>query len=471
MKRKLLSLILAGVLFASAACSGGGTGTVSDAPAEEASDTAETDGASDGKDDAHVLDYADVGMRFTLTDDFDHLKGVFLEDRYDSFMEDYGLYYAYFFYVGMPKADYDAFIEKEDMTDEEMNAFTEKERSMGEIWGVKDGDTPEKAYDIAVKLIDEMSAETEGQYKPELFQKVGQSGDVTYYYVKVPEETSSEGLDGEYKTEYETLSAALDKVIANGEFFEPVDPYADLIGKKLSFETTDLDGNTVKSEELFSQHKVTMLNVWATWCTWCVEELPQLEEINNRLADKDCAVVGILGDAGESGKTEEGKQLLSENGDTYLNLVPWESFEEDLVMKGWPTSFFVDSEGRIAAAPVEGADVEAYEDTIDAILSGDTAGQNDKEASDADNADAQNAYRIMVTDEDKAPVEGATVQFCSEDACFMGKTDAEGIAAFDNEPGIYTVHILAVPDGFEKNEEEYKTTDTYGDVQIVLNRS
>ena len=39
----------------------------------------------------------------------------------------------------------------------------------------------------------------------------------------------------------------------------------------IAFETVDMDGNTV-TEEVFTQSKLTMVNVWATYCNPCLSE-------------------------------------------------------------------------------------------------------------------------------------------------------------------------------------------------------
>ncbi len=80
-----------------------------------------------------------------------------------------------------------------------------------------------------------------------------------------------------------------------------------------------------------------------------------------------------------------------------------------------------------------------------------------------------NVYRVIVQDESGAGVKGARVQFCSDIECTMAETDENGIASFgDFNEGSYTVHVLTVPEGFEKDSSEYKTPETYGDVTITL---
>ena len=53
-----------------------------------------------------------------------------------------------------------------------------------------------------------------------------------------------------------------------------------------SFEGKDLDGNEVKSDELFSANAVTVVNFWFTTCSPCVGELGDLDALNKELAEK-----------------------------------------------------------------------------------------------------------------------------------------------------------------------------------------
>ena len=88
------------------------------------------------------------------------------------------------------------------------------------------------------------------------------------------------------------------------------------------------------------------------------------------------------------------------------------------------------------------------------------AEQKAGEAADAADApptvsDAENTYIILVQDADDAsPLSGATVQFCSDTQCMVGRTDATGAASFEVDPGNYTAHVLRVPEGYEATEEE-----------------
>ena len=80
---------------------------------------------------------------------------------------------------------------------------------------------------------------------------------------------------------------------------------------------------------------------------------------------------------------------------------------------------------------------------------------------------------MIVTDNSGEPVKGATIQFCDDTACMMGKTDDKGIVSFPDaaEGHPYTVHVLKAPTGYEKNAEEFIALDVFCDVSIVLQKT
>ena len=191
----------------------------------------------------------------------------------------------------------------------------------------------------------------------------------------------------------------------------------------LHFETADIDGNPARSEELFSAHAVTMVNIWATWCGPCKKELEELGTMHRRLEAKNAAIIGICDDARE--KADDCRALICKNNLTYTNLLPYEGMEE-LAVESLPTTFFVGREGKILTYPIVGvpADISEYENTIDSLLA---QGSVDHKPSSADGTpEKQNVCRVIVTDKAGRPVAGVSVQFCSDTTCMMGKTDAEG---------------------------------------------
>ena len=140
----------------------------------------------------------------------------------------------------------------------------------------------------------------------------------------------------------------------------------------ISFETTDLDGNAVTAEELFSQHKLTMINLWGTYCGPCIGEMPDLEILSQRLAEKDCAIVGVVVDVAgleDTARLETAREIIADTGVTYLNLLPWENIWNDLPAQFIPTTYFINQKGQIVGEAAVGArGAEDYEELIEGLL-------------------------------------------------------------------------------------------------------
>ena len=241
-----------------------------------------------------------------------------------------------------------------------------------------------------------------------------------------------------------------------------------MTGSGLDFVTTDLDGNMISSKDLFAQHEVTLLNVWASWCGPCQDELPELEAINNRIAADDCAVVGLLYDGDEDEAVEAARQVLQASGVTYLVIRPPENVDEIFNIQCYPTTFYISRDGKFLGEPTEGADVDEYGYRLDQYLSGADSSQSVYRTRTAGMTagygteknvmpNDAGAYRVFVADEKGNPVQGAAVQFCSDSQCMMAKTDENGMAVFEVEPGSYSVHILKVPSDYEKHLTEYRS--------------
>ena len=141
-------------------------------------------------------------------------------------------------------------------------------------------------------------------------------------------------------------------------------------GSKLAFETTDLEGNPVTSEEIFSGHKITMINMWATWCDPCKNELPELAEMAKDFEKKGCQIIGLCLDAEDEETMAEGRAILNNAGVDYLNITPFEGREELLPNTMFPTSYFVDENGIVLDEVVNGALLEKYPKALEKLLAG-----------------------------------------------------------------------------------------------------
>ena len=127
-----------------------------------------------------------------------------------------------------------------------------------------------------------------------------------------------------------------------------------------AFEGKDLDGNPVKSDELFSANAVTVVNFWFTTCNPCVGELSELESLHQELTKKGGGVVGInsftLG--GDEAAISEAKSVLSKKGVTYPNVYFPAQGEAGKFVENvfaYPTTYVVDRSGNVVGDPIVGA--------------------------------------------------------------------------------------------------------------------
>ena len=130
-----------------------------------------------------------------------------------------------------------------------------------------------------------------------------------------------------------------------------------------AFEGKDLDGNTVKSDELFSANAVTVVNFWFTTCNPCVGELSELDALNKELAEKGGALIGINTFTldGDETAISEAKDVLAKKGATYQNVYfdsDGEAGKFTTNIFAYPTTYVVDRNGNIVGEPIVGAITE-----------------------------------------------------------------------------------------------------------------
>ena len=114
-----------------------------------------------------------------------------------------------------------------------------------------------------------------------------------------------------------------------------------------------------------------MINIWATTCGPCIEEMPELEEMNKEFQTKGGAIVGLVDDVwvNNTKYLDEAKAIVSDTGVTYTNLCAWDGFDDMLEAVGTPTTYFVDSQGKILGDAVLGANPAKYKELMDKYLS------------------------------------------------------------------------------------------------------
>ena len=148
-----------------------------------------------------------------------------------------------------------------------------------------------------------------------------------------------------------------------------------------TFEGKDLDGNTVKSDELFSANAVTVVNFWFTTCNPCVGELSELDALNKELAEKGGSLIGVNTFTldGDEAAISEAKDVLAKKGATYQNVYfdsDGEAGKFTTNIFAYPTTYVVDRSGNIVGEPIVGAitekkQAETLQKLIDQALAAD----------------------------------------------------------------------------------------------------
>ena len=392
--KKYISILLVAVLSSSILAGCGGSGKSVQQPAGETQekaaqsekteetgaqeDAAQADADNTGSAESDsVMDFPLAGFTFDAPEEFNHLLGE-IRSKDIGEIGDTGVVIGYVAYQAKTTAEAEEYFNTlgvttvEDITDEvreKMEKFYEDTPTLllFRVMGVKgDQDLEElkkQMFEFPVSVFDEL----------------GTAGDYKFYYVVLDNEEYFEELrntnypkdklDEAYKLwqEAATTSNFKDRVTIK----EPISIYPSVEDEAaVSFETQDLDGNPVTSKELFAGHKITMINIWATWCINCRSEMKELEELNKEWAEKGCQIIGICDDAEDDEMVSLAKRILEEHGVTFRNVRSNDAIrDEQLPAVGMPTSYFVDSEGKILCPPIVGKNVEQYSENLQELLS------------------------------------------------------------------------------------------------------
>jgi thiol-disulfide isomerase/thioredoxin len=129
------------------------------------------------------------------------------------------------------------------------------------------------------------------------------------------------------------------------------------------FKLPGLDGQPLTLAN--ARGKVILLNFWATWCGPCRAEIPDLVELQERYKDR-LQIIGLIVDDDD---TDAIKKFVEEAGVNYPVAV---ATPEVRIKYGGipalPTSFVLDTEGRIVQKHTGLRDPTLYESEIRALL-------------------------------------------------------------------------------------------------------
>ena len=337
-----------------------------DTASDESEHSSDENEQTSGEEDTEPVTYnlRESGVSFTFPEALTDLNGI-LVPSYGMQLNDSGIFLSGLTYYAIPEDKYLELLDKgDDLTQEDQLYIQSHFMDMIEIFTIGGNGSLE---DLNTGLAS-FGLTAEG------FEKLGSAGEYNFYCLVDPQKDAvgtAITLDETFQKEYESIRASFQD-LSWISLYEPVSASTADEGTKVSFDTLDLDGNPVNSEELFKNNIITMVNIWGTFCGPCINEMPDLQTLNQRITEKGCTVVGIVCDVqgiADTGQIQAAKDILEDTGVTYLNLLPWNGFDTAFPAQFIPTTYFVDSKGQIVGeAAVGSRGAEAYEALLDEVL-------------------------------------------------------------------------------------------------------
>jgi len=157
----------------------------------------------------------------------------------------------------------------------------------------------------------------------------------------------------------------------------PAVPQAESPDGSVQFMTYSIYGDLI-DQELFSQADITMINVWGTYCSPCIREMPDLGDLNREYADKGFQIAGIVIDGyhqdEEKFKEQIGmaRAIVDYTKADYQHMLPISMELNEAYLSNIqvvPTTFFVDSKGRLIGKEVTGSrSKEAWIEVIEGVF-------------------------------------------------------------------------------------------------------
>lgn len=208
------------------------------------------------------------------------------------------------------------------------------------------------------------------------------------------------------------------------------------------FTVQTIDGGSFTLSEELEDHKLVLINLWATWCEPCREEFPYLQEAWSQRSDEVSVIALSIEPADDVNRMNACASSLGITfpvgnvGDTGLD-----RFASYVI----PTTVVVDHDGRVLAAETGAKfSVEEFNELFDGYMS---------ESFVLDSC----TYVIYTYDINMRPIEGVVLNFCTDYGCTTATSDENGCVEFTGTPARYHVQLLSAPEGRTK----YSETELY----------
>ena len=369
MKEKFLSVLLIIIMLLSCACGVKSTNketTALDVKAETVETTESKLTANDIlRPIEDVWDASASGVMFTKNNRIKNAKGNVFKYDLGEVMTGGNLVVFTAIYAAITKEDYLALnkeiqklIDDNGTEDEIMELaykFYGSIDALFNVYAVKDGKTVDDLARTFINLGGE-NKDLNSYFDDSVVETIGNVDGWQYFYVyQKIDKIDKNNLDklGDFKEDFLDLLSHADEYKKDIKIKGPVIKEMPKAAGNVSFSTKDLDGKEVSSTELFSGHKITMINVWATDCAPCIREMPELEELSKKFNADGYGLIGIITD-GEN-HNSDAKEIIKDTGVTYPNVCMNEEVYSVMPIQVTPTTYFVDSKGNVLGEPIYGA--------------------------------------------------------------------------------------------------------------------
>lgn len=138
-----------------------------------------------------------------------------------------------------------------------------------------------------------------------------------------------------------------------------------------TFTTQNILGETV-TEAILQEKDLTVVNIWTTWCNPCLNEMPALAQWEKELPE-NVQILYLCQNLkeGDEVRLKTVQTIAEKTGVDPAKVLVWtrEGFIElERRLTAYPTTLFVNRDGRFWEYPIVGAYVEGYQKTVDALV-------------------------------------------------------------------------------------------------------